>query len=240
MEKAEAHLDAALALRGGLFAQLPPDTHEAGCFGLRAFVRASRGAFDGALADAKTTLAHPHAIPGSLAFALVAEGLVLQKRGEKAALRAFIASHRRALFELTTPRLRSIARALARFARTETASVYRRVARASAGRRRGGATPRGVAGWRAAGARAVCSACRRTPPRPSARRGNGQPPRPARAGRRPSGGRCAVGQRRLLIGVFSLWKGCRPAPRSSSRRRGQPSPARPRTTAASWCATRPP
>ena len=104
MEKAEAHLDAALALRGGLFAQLPPDTHEAGCFGLRAFVRASRGALDGALADAKLTLAHPQAIPGSLAFALVAEGLVLQKRGEKAALRAFIASHRRALFELTTPR----------------------------------------------------------------------------------------------------------------------------------------
>lgn len=128
MARAEAHLDAALALRGGLFSPLPPDAHQASCHGLRAFVRASRGELDGALADAEVTRAHPHAIPGSLAFALVAEGLVRQKRGEKAALRAFLGEHRRALFELTTPRLRSIARALARFARTESASVYRRVA----------------------------------------------------------------------------------------------------------------
>lgn len=121
---ARAPLDEAIALPP---ARDEPDAayQRAGALALRAFALASSGAHDEALADVAAVRASAAASEDARARASLAEALVLERRGEREALRELLARDRRLLREATHPRERAIARALERLARTPRVTPYR-------------------------------------------------------------------------------------------------------------------
>ncbi len=93
--------------------------------GLRALALASLGDTSGAERDVAAILESPLATPSALARAELARALLLEQAGDRAALGAHLAKHRRLLLEHTHPRERAIVRAYQRMLEAQATSVYR-------------------------------------------------------------------------------------------------------------------
>lgn len=93
--------------------------------GIRAVALASLGDRAAAEADIAAVGASPLAMPPALARAELARALLLEQAGDRGALGAHLAKHRRLLLEHTHPRERAIVRAYLRMLETKASSVYR-------------------------------------------------------------------------------------------------------------------
>ncbi len=93
--------------------------------GIRAVALASLGDDVGAERDIAAILANPLASPYALARAELSKALLLERAGDRAALGAHLAKHRRLLLEHTHPRDRAIVRAYQRMLTAQSTSVYR-------------------------------------------------------------------------------------------------------------------
>jgi len=96
-----------------------------GAHAMRAFVNAGLGDREAALSDAAWVRSLPHASPEALARVTLAEAILLERAGEREALRALIDTERTLLLEHTHPRERAIVRAFQRMLKVSTSSVYR-------------------------------------------------------------------------------------------------------------------
>jgi hypothetical protein len=92
---------------------------------LRAIALASLGDDAHATDDINTILQSPLATPTALARAELARALLLERGGDRAALGAHLAKHRRLLLEYTHPRERAIVRAYQRMLGAHAHSIYR-------------------------------------------------------------------------------------------------------------------
>ena len=126
---AEVHLDAVLALPAGVLGRLTGARQRAMARSVRALVRAFQGRRDGARADVGSVRADGDAPAAALAYAAVAEAVLHEKSGERAALRAHLAAHGNLLFEATAPRERALLRAYQRMLRVTAPGIYREAAR---------------------------------------------------------------------------------------------------------------
>ena len=93
--------------------------------GIRALAQASLGDTSGAERDIAAILESPLATPSALARAELAKALLLEQAGDRGALGAHLAKHRRLLLEHTHPRERAIVRAYQRMLEAQATSVYR-------------------------------------------------------------------------------------------------------------------
>lgn len=93
--------------------------------GLRAVALASLGDRIAAEADIAAIGASPLSLPSALARAELARALLLEQSGDRGALAAHLAKHRRLLLEHTHPRERAIVRAYLRMLDTKASSIYR-------------------------------------------------------------------------------------------------------------------
>lgn len=118
-----AHTTAGIEQPLGLLARSQERMHLADLYGLRAFARAATGDAGGARADADAARANELASPQTLARAELAELLVLERAGERVALRAHLGRHRSLLVEMSPPRERAIVRAMARMLEATTATT---------------------------------------------------------------------------------------------------------------------
>ena len=92
---------------------------------LRAIALASLGDDARAEEDITASLQSPFASPTALARAELARALLLERGGDRAALGAHLAKHRRLLLEYTHPRERAIVRAYQRMLGAQAHSIYR-------------------------------------------------------------------------------------------------------------------
>ncbi|WP_437971030.1 hypothetical protein WMF04_17850 [Sorangium sp. So ce260] len=92
---------------------------------LRALLRASTGDRDGAAADIELARTSASASPEVLARAELAAAVLLERAGDRDALRAHLLRERRLLVEHTRPRERALVRAYQRMLRAKASSVYR-------------------------------------------------------------------------------------------------------------------
>jgi hypothetical protein len=95
---------------------------------IRAFLRATKGEAEGAREDIGYIRKTASAPPTALGCAAVAEAILLERAGDKAALRELLDRERTVLLEGTSPRERAIVRAFQRMLRAPTTSVYRKSA----------------------------------------------------------------------------------------------------------------
>ncbi|APR78147.1 Flagellar hook-length control protein FliK [Minicystis rosea] len=93
---------------------------------LRALSLAAKGEASLARADIAAVRAAPDATMDALARAEVAEAVVLERAGDRAALAAHLTAERRLLLERTAPRERAVIRAYQRMLRVTSESVYRK------------------------------------------------------------------------------------------------------------------
>lgn len=128
VDAALTHADAAVARPISRFMRQQERLHVASAVSLRALLRAAAGDVVGARADIARTREAPEVLADSLAWAEVAEAILLEKEGDRDGLRAHLTRRRRVLFEHTHPRERAIVRAFQRMLGTKAASVYRRAA----------------------------------------------------------------------------------------------------------------
>lgn len=122
-------LDAVLALPTGLLGRLTGARQRAVARSVRALVAAFQGRRDDARADLADVRADDDAPATALAYAAVAEAVLLEKSGDRGALRAHLATHGDLLFEATAPRERALVRAYRRMLRATAPGVYREAAR---------------------------------------------------------------------------------------------------------------
>ncbi|WP_438043767.1 hypothetical protein [Sorangium sp. So ce128] len=92
---------------------------------LRALLRASTGDRDGAAADIEIVRASALASPEVLARAELAAAVLLERSGDREALRAHLLRERSLLVEHTRPRERALVRAYQRMLKAKASSVYR-------------------------------------------------------------------------------------------------------------------
>lgn len=97
---------------------------------LHAFACASRDESGDALQSIEAVRESEFTIPESLARAELAAAMLLERAGERDALRAHIEKNRELLFNHTRPRDRAIVRAFERMLQAKTQSVYRKAAKA--------------------------------------------------------------------------------------------------------------
>lgn len=122
---AEAFADVAIAVPLGWLGRLHAALQKTNAHGIRAMVRASTGDEAGARSDIAEVRRDPHALPQSLARAALAELLLLERAGDRAAIARSLQKERRLLLEATDPRERAIVRGLQRLLKTPPSSVYR-------------------------------------------------------------------------------------------------------------------
>ena len=125
LHAARAHLDAALGPRPSRISLLGRSEPLTQARALRAFVRAAQGDTAGAVDDAGAVRSDREADASSLAFAALAEAVVLERRGDRPGLRAHLAEHRPLLLGATGRRERAIVRAYQRMLERPATSVYR-------------------------------------------------------------------------------------------------------------------
>jgi hypothetical protein len=125
LEGALARTDAALARPLGVLARGQARVHTAAARGLRALLRASLGDREGAGADVAAVRADPASQPEALARAELAQAILLERSGDREALRAHLASQRRLLLGHASPRERAIVRAYQRMLKAPKTTVYR-------------------------------------------------------------------------------------------------------------------
>lgn len=118
--------DKAVAARTPLRGKLLASIHRSHAIALRSLLRASLGDDAGAKADIAAIAASPDATPQASARAALAEAVLLQRSGDKEALRAHLAKHRVLLSEAAEPRERAIVRAYQRMLRTTATTPYRK------------------------------------------------------------------------------------------------------------------
>jgi hypothetical protein len=123
-----AHLDRAIESPFGLFSGPQQGVQAVGARAIRAFLRASTGDREGACADIEAVRKSPDALVGDLARAALAEAILIERSGDRDALREHLARERALLIDGTDRRERAIVRALQRMLETTTSSVYRKTA----------------------------------------------------------------------------------------------------------------
>jgi hypothetical protein len=96
-----------------------------GAMALRAFARASLDDRDGARSDIDAVRARPGATAEALARVALAEAILIERVGERAALRDHIEKHKGLLLESCHPRERAIVRAYQRMLKVTATTVYR-------------------------------------------------------------------------------------------------------------------
>lgn len=136
LEGALARADQALSRPLGVLSSDEDRLQVVGTHGIRALVRASRGDAPGARADIASVRADPLATPETLARAELAEAVVLERSGDRDALRAHLVGARRILLEHALPRERALVRAYQRMLEVRPASIYRKGPREPARRER--------------------------------------------------------------------------------------------------------
>jgi hypothetical protein len=117
--------DAALARPLGLLTRGQERVHLTAAHALRALLRASSGDERGAREDIAAARRSPDATPDTLARAELAEAVVLERSGDRGALRDHLSRERSLLLGYTAPRERAVARAYQRMLEARRSSVYR-------------------------------------------------------------------------------------------------------------------
>jgi len=125
LKGAESELDRAVDPKIGFLAGDADRKHVQMAHAFRAIVRAASGNEKDARHDIAIVRASPQAGPDSIARAEVAQALLLQRSGERAALEAHLDEHA-SLFEHATPRDRLMLRTFRRMLRLSASNVYRR------------------------------------------------------------------------------------------------------------------
>jgi tetratricopeptide (TPR) repeat protein len=129
LTEARERLDAAIARPLGIVARANSLYQIEGAFALRAFVLASLGEREAALADIAEVRSRPAASLDALAKVALAEALLLERSGERAKLKELIDREETLLLEHTHPRERAIVRGLQRMLRASSkGSIYRQTA----------------------------------------------------------------------------------------------------------------
>lgn len=124
LERVVALAEPALAFPVG---RLNPSaaTHRCGLFALRALASAGLGRPDSARSDIAAVRGEPWSTPNMAARAELAEAMVLERSGDRAALRAHLAAKRFVLLEHSTPRERALVRGYQQMLRQHTTTPYR-------------------------------------------------------------------------------------------------------------------
>ncbi|WP_438010513.1 hypothetical protein WME89_18860 [Sorangium sp. So ce321] len=117
--------DAAVTRRADVLAWHLEQATIVAAHALRALVRASTGERDGAAADIALVRSSALASPEALARAELAAAVLLERTGDREALRAHLLRERRLLLEHTRPRERALVRAYQRMLKAKASSVYR-------------------------------------------------------------------------------------------------------------------
>lgn len=125
LDGVERRTSGALSLTRGWLNELNEEIVDVELHSQRALARAAAGNEAGARQDIEAVLGSPKRSPTSVARATLAEALVLERRGDRAALRAHLAKHRTLLLHAAAPHEREMARALIRLARAKVSSAYR-------------------------------------------------------------------------------------------------------------------
>ncbi len=127
-----AHLDRGIASPLGLLHRGQTRLQSVNARGIRAFLRAASRDPQGAREDIEAVRASPDALPQGLARAALAEAILIERAGDREALREHLATHRELLFDVTDRRERAIVRAFQRMLETTATSVYRKGAKRDA------------------------------------------------------------------------------------------------------------
>jgi hypothetical protein len=122
---ARAHLERAVAIAPGRFESNNAHYQIEGAHSLLAFACASLGDREGAERELRWIRGRGGASPDALAKASLAEAMLADKAGDRAALKRILDQDRTLLFEHTHPRERAIVRAYQRMLRVATSTVYR-------------------------------------------------------------------------------------------------------------------
>jgi hypothetical protein len=141
------HIDAAILPPPRATAQVHDRFQRDNALAIRAFLRASKGDREGARKDIATLRAAEQVPPQAQARAALAEAMLLESAGERAALRELLAKERALLAEATSPRERAIVRAYQRMLALPPTTVYRQAPRREAERTPGEEPP--LAEWMA-------------------------------------------------------------------------------------------
>jgi hypothetical protein len=125
LEDALRYVDAAIVRPLSLISRYHERMQLTAAHAIRAVLRASTGDRDGALADIEVVQQSAYAAPEALARVELAAALLLERTGDKEALRAHLAKERRLLLEHTHPRERAIVRAYQRMLKATSTTIYR-------------------------------------------------------------------------------------------------------------------
>lgn len=125
LPQAKATLDEALAIPVDGKFKANSSYQIEGAHAMRAFVNAGLGDRDAALGDVAWIRSLPSPSPEALARVALAEAILLERAGERDALRELLDRERVLLLEHTHPRERAIVRAFQRMLKVTQKSVYR-------------------------------------------------------------------------------------------------------------------
>ncbi|MRG91708.1 tetratricopeptide repeat protein [Polyangium spumosum] len=128
-----AHIDRAIATPLGLFYRAQTRMQIVNARAIRAFLRAASGEREGARADIEAVRESPDALPQSLGRIALAESILLERSGDREALREHLVTHHELLFDSTDRRERAIVRAFQRMLEATATSVYRKGAKRDEG-----------------------------------------------------------------------------------------------------------
>lgn len=120
------HLDRCIATRHGVLQRAQIRMQITAAQAIRAFLRAASGDRAGAREDIEAVRKSPDALPQALGRAALAEAILLERSGDRDALRAHLVTHHELLFDATDRRERTIVRAFQRMLETTATSVYRK------------------------------------------------------------------------------------------------------------------
>lgn len=122
------HTDAVLAVPQRLLFRSTADVQRGSALGMRAWALAAKGDAEGATRAIEAVRASLVPTPESLAHAALAEAMVLERRGDRAALAALLRRERRLLMGGLDLRERAVVRAMQRMLTAAPRSVYRTAA----------------------------------------------------------------------------------------------------------------
>jgi hypothetical protein len=145
LERALHHVDGAIAAPPGLGNRLYDALQRKNAHAIRAFLRASAGDREGARKDLAEVRAGADAPPQALGRAALAEAILLEAAGDRAALREHLVKERAVLLEGTSPRERAIVRAFQRMLNASATTPYRQIPRRAAEASEGDEPP--LADW---------------------------------------------------------------------------------------------
>ncbi|TKC95712.1 hypothetical protein [Polyangium fumosum] len=127
-----AHLDRAITSPLGVLSRAQLRMHIVNARGMRAFLRAASGERAGAREDIEAVRESPDVLPQGLGRVALAEAILLERAGDREALREHLVTHHELLFDATDRRERTIVRAFQRMLETTATSVYRKGAKRDA------------------------------------------------------------------------------------------------------------